>query len=430
MTPIDTNVEPYSAPAAADSPVEPDGGGSIDLIDVALVLAARKWRIFFFSLAVAVIVAIIVLLVKPTYTATATMLPPQEDNSSALLGRLGGLASLVNSGGGTAGLLGLKNPDDLYIGLLRSQTVADGIIHRFDLMNIYKTKRMSDTRAALKGHTTIVAEKSSLIRIDVKDHDPKRAADMANAYVSQLHGLTSHLAVTSAARRRLFFQEQVKIEKKKLADAETALEKTEEKTGIIQPQGQAQAVIATIMQLQAQISAREVELGALRASATEQNPEVIQLQSQIKGLQAQLSDFEKGHPGSAALTGKVLTPTSKVPAASLEYLRKMRDVRYRETLFELMARQYEMARVEEAREGQMIQVVDPATVPDRRSWPPRTLLVVLAFVLAVIVSSFWAVLRFFFSRKMRAPELAAKTARLNELMRKLPGQKAEPHQNE
>ena len=396
MMPTETKTEPFFdepltdprahaiVPDTQSSPEHSPENSSIDLLDLALILAARKWSILLFSFVVAVITAILVLLVQKTYTATATMMPPQKESSaSAMLGQLGGLASLVGGGGGggAAGMLGLKNPDDLYIGLLQSETIADAIIHRFHLTEVYKTKRLSDTRKVLKSQTKILAEKSSLISIAFKDHDPKLAAAVANAYIAQLHDLMSHLAVTEAGQRRLFFQQQVEIEKNQLADAEVALEVTEHKTGIIQPQGQAGAVIATIMQLQAQISAHQVELGALRTSATDQNPEVVTLQSQIQGLRNQLADFEKGHPESAAVVGNVLTPTSQVPEASLEYIRRMRDVKYHETLYELMARQYEMARVDEAKQSQMIQVVDPALVPDRRSWPPQTLLVLLAFIL-------------------------------------------------
>jgi uncharacterized protein involved in exopolysaccharide biosynthesis len=188
------------------------------------------------------------------------------------------------------------------------------------------------------------------------------------------------------------------------------------KTGIIEPQGQAQAVIVTIMQLRAQIAAREVELESLRTSATDQNPEVITLQSQIAGLRTQLADFEKGHPQSAEMAGDVLTPTSEVPAASLEYLRRMRDVRYQETLFEFMVRQYEMARVDEAKQGQMIQVVDPALVPERRSWPPRTVLTPLAFILAGIIASSWVILQAAFRNRMENPEEARKILQLRELL--------------
>ena len=421
MMPTDTNAEPVATeqedpvPTPRRSTSDPDD--SVNLLDLALVLGARRRFILLFSFVAALLTAIVVLVVPVTFTATTTMLPPQQQESSgmAMLGQLGGLASLA--GGGAASALDLKNPDDLYIGLLQSENVMDGIVRRFDLMRVYKTKKLSDARKALKSNTKILSEKSSLISISVEDHDAQRAAAMANAYVDGLHDLMSHLAVTSAAQRRMFFEQQVTQEKNKLTDAEVALEETEKKTGIIQPQGQAQAVIATIMQLRAQISASEVELGALRTSATDQNPEVITLQSQIAAWRAQLADFEKGHPESAAMDENVLTPTSQVPAASLEYLRRMRDVRYQETLFEFMTRQYEMAKVDEAKQGQMIQVVDPALVPERRSWPPRTLLTLLAFILGAMFSSFWVILQSAYGHATQDPETAMKMHQLRQMLR-------------
>lgn len=419
--PTETNSEPIltqKAGRAESSENNVNFGDSVEMIDVALLLAERKRFIVRSSFVAAILTAIVVLVMPVTFTATTSILPPrQEENPAmALLGQLGGLASLAG-GGGAAGALGLKNPDDLYVGLLQSQSVMDGVIRRFNLMTVYKVKRMVDARKRLKSQTKIVSEKSSLINISVEDHDARRAAGLANAYVVELHDLMSHLAVTSAAQRRMFFEQQVNSEKEKLADAEVALEKTELKTGIIQPQGQAQAVIVTIMQLRAQIAAREVELESLRTSATDQNPEVITLQSQLAGLRTQLADFEKGHPQSPSMEGNVLTPTSEVPAASLEYLRRMRDVRYQETLFEFMVRQYEMAKVDEAKQGQMIQVVDPASVPERRSWPPRTVLTLIAFVLAAILSSSWVILQAAFRNRMEEPEEARKIRQLRHLLR-------------
>lgn len=423
MMPTDTNTE-YTSTAPANTGALPNGSSvgpedSINLLDLALVLAVRKRFIFLCGFLAAVVTAIIVLVIPVSFTATTTMLPPQQSSSaSALLGSLGGLASLAGGGGGgAASMLGLKNPADLYIGLLQSETIADGLIDRFHLMGVYKAKKMDAARKALKSATTILAEKSSLIRISVKDHDPKRAAALANGYVEALHDLMSHLAVTEAGQRRMFFEQQLELEKNKLADAEVALEVTQNKTGIIQPQGQAEAVIMTITQLRAQISASEVELSALRTSATDQNSQVIQLQSQIAALRAQLADFEKGHAGSAKLAGNILTPTSQVPAASLEYIRKMRDVRYHETLFELLARQYEMAKVDEAKQGQMIQVVDPALVPEKKSWPPRALLTLLAAILGTMLASFWVILQAAYRQKMQDPEMAAKITQLRETLR-------------
>jgi uncharacterized protein involved in exopolysaccharide biosynthesis len=422
MIPTDTNTE-YTSTVPANTGALPDGSSvgpedSINLLDLALVLAVRKRFILLCGFIAAVVTAIIVLVIPVSFTATTTMLPPQQSSSaSALLGSLGGLASLAGGGGGAASMLGLKNPADLYIGLLQSETIADGLIDRFHLMGVYKAKKIDAARKALKSATTILAEKSSLIRISVKDHDPKRAAALANGYVEALHDLMSHLAVTEAGQRRMFFEQQLELEKNKLADAEVALEVTQNKTGIIQPQGQAEAVIMTITQLRAQISASEVELSALRTSATDQNSQVIQLQSQIAALRAQLADFEKGHAGSAKLAGNILTPTSQVPAASLEYIRKMRDVRYHETLFELLARQYEMAKVDEAKQGQMIQVVDPALVPEKKSWPPRALLTLLAAILGTMLASFWVILQAAYRQKMQDPEMAAKITQLRETLR-------------
>ncbi len=420
MTPADpvTEHDTLTARSAISSPHVSEPDDSVDLLNLAILLAQRKRFIILSGFSIAVLTAIFVLIMPQTFTATATIMPPQKDNSaSALLGQLGGLASLAGSGGG-AGMLGLKNPADLYIGLLQSETIEDALVHRFDLMQVYRCKKITDARKNLNSRTTILAEKSSLISIAVKDRSPNRAAAISNAYIQQLQNLMSHLAVTEASQRRMFFQQQLEIEKNKLSDAEVALETTERKTGIIQPQGQAQAVIGTVMQLQAQISAREVELGALRTSATDQNPQVVTLQSQISGLRTQLADFEKGHPESAAITGDVLTPTSQVPAASLEYIRRMRDMKYHETLFELMARQYEMAKVDEAKQGQMLQIVDPALVPEKRSWPPRTLLTLVAFIFGLMISSLWVILQAYHRRILQDPETATKLNLLKHLLRK------------
>jgi tyrosine-protein kinase Etk/Wzc len=429
MMPTEMNLE---APSADRSEVPKvvaaaprDAEDSVDLLDLVLLLAGRKRFILAWSFSAAIVTVILVSLMAKSYTAVTTMMPPQQESSaSALLGQLGGLASLTG-GGGAAGMLGLKNPADLYIGLMQSETVQDEIIRRFDLMRLHKIKKWSAARAYLKGHTKFVTEKSSLISISVTDKDPKMAAAIANAYIDALHDLTSHLAISEAAQRRVFFEQQLEQEKNNLASAEVALEATEKKTGIIEPQGQASAVIATIMQLRAQISANEVALDALRTSATEENPEVIRLQSQIAGLRAQLADFEKGHPGAVSGSDSVLTPTAQVPAASLAYIRAMRDVRYHETLFEILARQYEMARVDEAKQGQMIQVVDPALVPDKKSWPPRLLFTLLAFILGAILSSLWVIVTASYKERMQSTEFAWK---MEQLKRSLRWRSEAPHE--
>ncbi|HEX4021793.1 MAG TPA: GNVR domain-containing protein [Acidobacteriaceae bacterium] len=383
-----------------------DTEDTVDMLELGILLARRKWFIMRTGLILAVLTAIITLIMKPTFTAKTYIMTPRQSKSP--LEQLGALSALAGVGGSAASELGLKNPDDLYIGMLHSETVADALIQRFHLMQVYHSKKLSLARTTLKNNTKIVSEKSSLISIAVEDHDPKRAAAMANAYVEQLHDLMGHLAITEAAQRRVFFEQQLEQEKDRLADAEVALVQTEQKTGIIQPTGQAQVVISSIAQLRAQIAANRVQLKALETSATPQNPEVIRLQSQIAALEAQLAGFENGNSDTPATQDSVEIPTAKVPAASLEYIRKMRDVRYHETLFDLLARQYEIAKVDEAKAGEIVQVVDPALVPDRKSWPPRTLLVLLAGILGVLFAAFWVILEAGYRQRMADPEQAAK----------------------
>ena len=408
------NSTPSRARAISAVQFDPAAEDTIDLLELSVLLARRKRFLALSGLILAVVTAIATLIMKPTFTAKVDILPPKK--SSSPLAQLGALSALAG-GGGAASALGLKNPDDLYIGLLQSETIADGLIQRFHLQQLYKKKKLSDTRKELKSNTRITSKKSGMISIAVEDHDPKRAADMANAYVEELHSLMGHLAISEAGQRRLFFEQQLEQEKNKLADAEVALEETERKTGIIQPAGQAQATIMSIAQLRAQIAASQVQLQGLEASATEQNPEVILLQTQIAGLESQLASLEKGNPRGTGMQDDVELPTSKVPAASLEYIRKMRDVRYHETLFELLARQYEIAKVDEAKAGEVVQVVDPALVPDRKSWPPRALLTILAAILGVLFASFWVIIQTAYRNWETNPEQAFKLRELRAALR-------------
>ncbi|RPI14623.1 MAG: lipopolysaccharide biosynthesis protein, partial [Acidobacteriales bacterium] len=217
-----------------------------------------------------------------------------------------------------------------------------------------------------------------------EDHDRERAARLANAYVEELLKLTSRLAFTAATRRRLFFQQELASEKDLLADAEVALKNTQQSSGLMVPSGQSEALIRAGAQLRAEIASREVQLEAMRSYATSENPQVLLLERETAALRAQL---EKLKAGSGAQDDLML-PTSRLPAASLEYLRKLRDLKYHETLFELLSKQYEAARIDEARSAPLIQVVDRATPPDKKSWPPRMLIVLASGLLAALASCF------------------------------------------
>jgi uncharacterized protein involved in exopolysaccharide biosynthesis len=301
------------------------------------------------------------------------------------LGSLGSLASLAGGG------LGIKNPADMYISFLTSRTVEDAMIQRYGLMKEYHRKRMSDTRKEFEHRTTAVAgTKDGLIRISVEDRDPKRAAELANGYVEEFRRLSASLAITEAARRRLFFEQQVQQSKDKLTEAEEAMSKTEQSTGVLQIDSQARALIESAAILRAEVVAKQVQIEGMRSFATDDNPNLILAKQELAALQSQLTHVA----GSQSDTGSDINLSKgRVTQSGMEYLRRYRDLKYQESVFELLAKQFEIAKLDEAREGSIIQVVDAAVPPDRKSSPRRTLIVVTSTVFAFFVAVFWVWLR-------------------------------------
>jgi len=375
------------APATASREVVAEDS-EIDLLELGRLLRRNRLLILKFGLAFAVLTAIVLLLMKPSYKGEASFLPPNSmstGGASALLGQLGMLGSAGSA------LTGLKDPTLIYVGILGSRTIADDLIRQFDLAKVYNTKKLSQTEKALKSHTKILSGKDSIVVVDVEDHDPKRAADLANAYLAELHKQNDRIAFTEAGQKRLFFQEQLEKEKDSLADAEVELARTQEQSGLIQPGGQAQLQLESIAQIQAQIASREVELAALSQGATGQNPDIIRLRSEIEGLQAQLSKLERSTGKTGG--GNVQIPTAKVPELTLTYVRKAREVKYHEALYELLLRQYEAAKLDEARSAPLMQVVDYAVVPDTKAGPGRLLMTILAGLFGTFVGAVWVVIR-------------------------------------
>ena len=346
------------------------------------ILANRKNLIIRTTIAAAVVAAIISFLIPNRYTATTSLLPPQQPQSlaSALAAQMGGAgACLVR----LPAALGLKNPNDIYIGMLKSRVVNDALIKKFDLMKVYRDKRLSDARKDLQDATDIQNGKEGFITVAVEDKDRKRAADLANAYVGELRNLTSNLAITEAGQRRLFFEQQLGKAKDDLANAEVALKETQQKTGLIQMDSQAKAIIESVAAVRAQIAAKEVELQAMQFSATDQNPDLLLLRQQLAGLRAQAAKLENQQNSGG---GDIQVPTGAVPEAGLQYIRSLRDVKYYETIFELLAKQLEASKLDEARQGAVIQVVDPAVEPDKKSSPKRSAIVILASLAAFVVA--------------------------------------------
>jgi len=359
----------------------------VSLLDVAARLARRKGPIAGVTLAAMFLSAAVALLIPPSFTAEAVILPPQPEQSSQFL-MMGSPAGLSSLGGISSGLAGglLRNPTELYIGILKSRTIADALIARFRLKQVYGSSSLAGTRKALERHSTIETGKDMLIRIRVDDHDGTRAAQIANAYVDELHNRNSTLALSSASQRRLFFEQRLAEEKSALADAEVAMKRMQEASGLVFPSGQSEALLRSIASLRAEIAAHEVQLQAMRMYATAENPQVQVEETTLAGLHQQLQKLEAGSGD------ELVVPARRIPETGLEYLRRMRDFKYHETLFELLAKQYEAARIDEAREVPLVQVVDSAVVPDRKSWPPRALMVVLGGSLALISASLFVLL--------------------------------------
>ena len=382
----------------------------VDLFDFLLVLSEARRTIGICVLVFVALGAAFSLLLKPTFSATSLILPPQQGQSLAtMMGQLSALASLT--GGGGIGGSQLKTPIDMYVGMLESRTIADHLISRFHLQDLYKTRKMEDTRRVLKSNTRFLAGKDGLIHIIFDDQDPNRASEIANAYVDELYTMNSHLATTEAAQRRVFFDQELADEKAELAIAENDLKQTAEKTGIIQLGGQAESIIRSLAVLRAEIASREVQINSMRMFATDQNPVAMRAQEEINSLRDQLAKLEKD-PRNPELTSPFGIPAGRLPAVALEYARKLREVKYHETLFELLAKQYEAARIDEAKAAPIIQVVDRAVPPDRKSGPHRTFIVLGCGFIGFCIGYLLAAITRAFRRAAEVPEYAIKIARL------------------
>lgn len=355
----------------------------INLIDYVIVLAKRKKLIIGITLCAALITLVISLIMPPTYRAETKILPPQQSSSSLTMEALSQLGPMA----GIAGI-GIKNPADMYIGILKSRTVADRIIDRFNLMKLYDAEYREDARKRLI-EDVLQAESdknSGIIIISVEDKDPKKASDMANAFVEELRNLTKGLAVTEAAQRRLFFEEQLRDTKMALIKAEEEMKGFQEKTGALQVDAQAKAVIEGIANLRAQIAAKEVQLRVMRTYATPQNPDLQRVEDELRGLKVELGKLEaKGGSGHDPLI-----PTGRIPEVGTEYMRKLRDLKFNETLYELLSKQYEGAKLDEAREAAVIQVIDKAIPPEKAAKPKRKLMVLIATFTGFFISIFIA----------------------------------------
>jgi uncharacterized protein involved in exopolysaccharide biosynthesis len=334
----------------------------LSLSEVAAPLLRRWWLLLSSALVAGAATLGLTYLITPTFTARTTILPPQQHQSVA--------ASALASLGGLAGLTGglARTPADQYVALMQSVTVEDRLVDKFKLVEVYDKKLRVDARTALEKRVRMaVGKKDGLISIEVEDDSPARAADMANQFVTELRALTSTLSVTEAQQRRAFFEKELKRARDGLTQAQALLQSSGFSQGALKAEPKIAADVYA--RLRAQVVAAEVRLQTLQSQLADKSPEVREQQTLLSALRAELARSERA------------TDLNGGP----DYIGKYREFKYQETLFELFARQYELARVDESREGALIQVVDPATVPEKKSRPKRLMLAGSAALLTLLL---------------------------------------------
>ena len=361
---------------------EEDDAPAVSLTEILTWLGENKRLIGTVTAAAAVVSLAVALLMTPVYTARASFLAPGSQQQSGSAAALAALSSLGGLGG--LGALSAKTPDDLYVALLKSDSVLRGLDSRFDLKARYRVDNHEALRRVVPGYIRVTADKKSgVIGVEVDDENPQFAADVANAHEAEVTKLLGRIAVSEAQLRRVFFEKQLQDTKENLVKAEQELRGVQEKSGVIVLDKQAEALITNAALLRAQIAEREVQLRVLRTSATAQNPAVIRLNSEVQGMRAELARMESaqgGSPGSA-----IDLPVGKLPEASIDYVRAKRELKLQETLLEAMVRQYEIAKLDEAKEGPALQQVDVALPPDHKSKPARALIVVVSTLLVLML---------------------------------------------
>lgn len=374
------------------------------MLDVLIILAKHKKTTFAATCIGTVLATALAFMLPNTYRASLALLPPQrsESNATALLSQLGGME----------GMVGLKSPNDLYVGILKSRTIAHNLIEKFDLRKIYQTDTFESARKRLDASSNIATSKNGLITVEVDDSDKKRAAALANAYGDELLKLTRTLALTEAAQRRLFFERQLVLAKDTLAKTEASLKENLDKNGVVSVDAESRAVVETVAHLKARISAKEIELNSMRAFVTETNPNFRRVQEELLSLRAELSKLENGRSDSDG-------NRAQAPGSGLTNIQQLRDLKYYQMLYELLAKQYEAARLDEAKQPMVVQVLDQAIEPERPVKPKRPVLILIGcaagFGLGIFLSLFFEARRKIASR----PETRAQWATLkNELLNK------------
>jgi tyrosine-protein kinase Etk/Wzc len=355
------------------APLSPANPDEIEwnLIDSARTLIRRRRTLFLWSMIGLISGVAIAAWLKPVYTAQAIFLPPKEPDAQT----------------GPAIIFGETSSSDIYLGMLSSRTVADDVIDHVGLMSIYKAKMHDEARILLSNSSRFTVNKGSFIVVRVTSGDPTLAAKIANAYLEALYRLNGSMADSTSDHRSAYLESQLESARIELAQAEQALKTTQQRTGVVLPTGEAQAGLSATAQLQSQIEAAETRLAGLLVSETDQNSQVIELRSELKQLRAQLAQQQSqvGHRAG-------LASTADLPELTLENAQKERELHMRETIFDSIVQQYEKARFAATDPGPLLQIVDRAEIPERKSGPPRKLIALGGMLIGFALSFLWMIL--------------------------------------
>jgi protein involved in polysaccharide export with SLBB domain/capsule polysaccharide export protein KpsE/RkpR len=383
-----------SGPISEGGGVAPGATGTsharppLTVLELLTLLSRHRRFLAKAALAGAVCGLALAFLLPTQYTAVTTILPSGSSSSlasafAAQSGELGFLASIAGGG------LGFHNPAEICLLMLRSRSVEDAVVQRFELMKEYHEKRLSDTRTALERHTSVTLNlKTGIIAISAQDRDPARAAELANGYVDEFRKFSSSLAITEASQRRMFFEQQLLEATGGLNQADNAFKNTQQSTGMLDPVSATKADLESAVAVRDEIASKQVQLRTMRTYSTEQNPALVRVRQEIAGLETQLAELTGTNHDVA---DDPLVPKDKIPEAGSEYLHRLRDVKYNETVVAVLARQLEIARLDEARQGPAMQIVDPAVTPDKRSSPKRAVILLASTMLAICAASLWVI---------------------------------------
>ena len=341
-----------------------------------------------------VIATLIAFLIPKRYESTARLMPP--DQSSSGMAMLAALTAKTGSGlGGFAGdLLGMKSSSALFVGILRSRTVEDRLIEKFDLKKVYGDRRMEDARKQLENNTQISEDrKNGIITISVTDKSPQRAAAIAQAYVEELDRLVGELNTSSAHRERVFLEERLKAVKQDLDAAAKEFSEFASKNAAIDIKEQGRAMVEAAATLQGQLIAAQSELEGLKQIYTDNNVRVRSVRARVAELQKQLEKLSGKDAGATPLKGQAgesLYPSiRKLPLLGVTYADLYRRTKIQETVYELLTQQYELAKVQEVKETPSVKVLDEPVVPEKKAFPPRLLIMLLGAILSFVVGVVW-----------------------------------------